>query len=253
MIKYGLKLWNTNKNWFVEATQFLEKGKLNFIELYITSITFELKDLEVLRNFPVVIHSPHCQHNFNIFELAESKIKLFKNQVIKTANYLESPFIILHSGVGRSSKIFRKNVNKIYDKRILIENMPKIGLNEKICFGYSLEQLKFIKNKCGLNICLDFTHAIKSAISQKIDYKDFIESLISELTPHYFHICGAELNSEKDEHLNLFEGDFDIRWAKKILMNLAKKRNIYLVFETPKHETLKNDMKNIDYFKDLKV
>ena len=253
MIKYGLKLWSINKDWFIEATQFLEKGKLNFIELYIASANFELKGLEILRNFPIVIHSPHCQHNFNIFELTESKIRLSKNQVIKTVNYLESPMIILHGGIGRSSEIFKKDINKIYDKRILIENMPKIGLNERICFGYSLEQLKFIKNKCGLNICLDFTHAIKSAISQKIDYKNFIESLISELTPRYFHICGTGLDSERDEHLNLFEGDFDIRWAKKILMDLAKKKDIYLVFETPKHETLKNDMKNIDYFRSLKV
>lgn len=251
MIKYGIKLWATNnKDWFEEAVDLCNKKQVDFVELYVVADSFELKELEILKKAPTIIHSPHFKHNFNIFDLGEEQITVFKNQVISAADFLKSKYIVLHAGVGDNLKIFKENFKKISDSRIIIENMPKIGLNDKICFGYSLEQLEFIKDKCGLKICLDIAHAIKSAISQKIDHKEYLESLIKELAPNYFHISDGKLDNEKDEHLNLGEGGFDLKWVKNNLMRLANKNDVDLVFETPKEgENLENDMKNIDYFK----
>ena len=252
-MKYGLKIWSIDKKeLFKEAVQLFKRGKIDFIELYIVPDSFVLEKsdfLNELKNIPIILHAPHSVHNFDVFKLDASKIELFKNQVIKTADFLNSKFIIVHAEAGDSQEIFKKNIKKINDKRILIENMTKIGINNELHFGYSYKQLKFIKD-CGFNFCLDFSHAIKSAISQNLDYKEFIKKLIFELNPSYFHICNGKMNTEKDEHMDLFDGEFDIRWIKKTLIGL--KKDVYLVFETPKGKNgLENDIKNIDYFLSL--
>lgn len=253
-IKYGLKLWSTDKGLFKEAARLFNKKEIDFIELYIVPDSFMLGKsdfLNDLKNIPTIIHSPHTEHNFDVFSLNDSKIKFFKEQVIKSADFLDSKFIIVHAGIGDSQIIFKENIEKIKDKRILIENMTKVGINNKLCFGYSYQQLKFIKER-GFNLCLDFSHAIKSAISQKIYYKEFVEKLIVDLAPNYFHICNGRINNDEDEHRDLFDGDFDIKWIKEILLKLAEKKDVYLVFETMKNGNgLLNDIKNMNYFSNI--
>ena len=254
-IKYGLKLWSTNdRELFPEAVKLFKKGIIDFIELYIVPDSFvsgEFDFLNDLKDIPTIIHAPHTKHNFDVFTLNDSKIKLFEEQVVETANFLNSKFIIVHAGLGVSPEIFKENIGKIKDKRILIENMVRFGINNEPCFGYSYEQLKFIK-KCGFNFCFDFSHAIKSSINQEIDYKEFIKKLIIELSPNYFHICNGKIDNDQDEHKDLFDGDFDIKWIKEMLLKLAQKKDVYLVFETQKGEKgLENDIKNINYFSNI--
>ena len=253
-IKFGLKIWSTdNKSLFEEARRLFEKGEVDFVELYIVpdSIAPGKSDiLDDLKKVPTIIHSPHNEHNFDVFTLDDSKTEIFKEQVVKIADFLGSKFIIVHAGVGDSYEIFKEKIEKIRDKRALIENMTKVGINDELCFGYSLEQLKFIKN-LGFNFCLDFSHVIKSATSQRLDYKEFIGKLISELKPAYFHICNGRMDNEKDEHQDLFDGDFDLSWIKQTLLGLEK--DVYLVFETPKKGNgLENDVKNMKYFRSIK-
>lgn len=253
MIKYGIKLWTNNGYYFSEAAELHQDGLIDFIELYTVPGKISKKRLNLLNGIPVQIHAPHSLHGFNIFNLSKKKINLFHNETVKLANFFNSEFIILHAGIGNDSKIFKENITKIYDKRIIIENNPKIGLNNKICFGHSLSQLKFIKEKCKLNICLDIGHAIKSAISQKENYKKYLETLIRTLNPNYFHISDGLLHGEKDEHLNLGEGKFDLAWTKKyIFKQLLKNKNIYIVLEVSKNkDNLKNDIRNINFFKKI--
>lgn len=254
MFKFGLKIWSANKQWFSEAFSLFERGIIDFLELYLVPDYFSLSDFEIFQqnNIPITIHAPHTEHDFDVFNLNERNLAVWQNQVLKTADFLASRFIIMHSGIGDSKEIFQQESAKIKDPRLLIENMPKIGLRKKVCFGYSLKELRFIKRECGLNICLDLAHAFKSAISEEFNYKPFIHSLIVELEPFYFHISGGRQSSGTDEHLNLFEGDFDIKWLKSILGQLAKTKAIYLVFEVPKNKDgLKNDIRNIEYFKEI--
>lgn len=254
-IYYGLKIWSTNRNdLFREAVQLFRQKKFDFLELYLVPGSLDPEKLEILSEFkkqkvPVTIHCPHDVHNFDISKLDYQKEELFKNLVLKTADFLGSKYIVVHPGLGDSYKIFEENIQKINDKRILIENMAKVGPNPGVGFGHSLEQLKFIRG-LGFNFCLDFSHAVKSAASQKIDYKKFIEELISALNPSYFHICNGQKDYEIDEHRDLFDGEFDIKWIKEILLGL--KKDVYLVFETPKvGDNLENDIKNIKYFQSI--
>ncbi|MDP3883020.1 MAG: TIM barrel protein [Candidatus Staskawiczbacteria bacterium] len=254
MIKYGFKIWSTDKKeMFSTASQLFKKGQIDFIELYIIPNSVNQKNggiLDILRGVPTTIHAPHSAHNFDVFWLNDSDVELFKNQILKTADFLGSKFIVVHAESGDSYTKFKKNIAKIKDKRILIENMPKFDMEKNICFGHSFLQLKFFKD-CGFDICLDFGHATRSAVSQKIDYKEFIKKIILELNPSYFHICNGKLD-ENEDHRDLFDGEFDVKWMKNILLSLAKKKNIYLVFETPKGKNgLENDIKNINYFNSI--
>ena len=125
-----------------------------------------------------------------------------------------------------------------------------IGSAAGIAF-MGLEQLDFIHRKCGFDICLDFGHAIKSALSEGMSYKTFIEILVNELTPTYFHLSQGDLTNEKDEHKNLWEGSFDLKWIKGRIEKIASTRTVSTVFETPKQDGLTNDIKNMDYFRGL--
>ncbi|MFA5878096.1 MAG: TIM barrel protein [Candidatus Staskawiczbacteria bacterium] len=254
-IKYGLKIWSTDKEeLFKEAAQLFCNKEIDFVELYIVPDSLlpgKADVLSYLRNVPTTIHAPHSAHDFDVFKLDASKVKFFKNQIVKTADLLASKFIVLHAEAGDSQELFRKNIEKIKDSRILIENMTKIGINNEIHFGYSCSQLKFIRD-CGFSLCLDFSHAIKSAISQNLNYKEFVKELVSELDPSYFHICNGKIDNEIDEHRDLFDGEFDLKWIKETLLRSGEKKDIYLVFETPKEENgLGNDLQNMNYFRSI--
>ena len=257
-MKYGLKIWSINKNLFKEAVNLVKNGAADFIELYTVPGSLDEKDLEIFKTVPVTLHAPHETHDFNIFSFDQSQIDFFNKQVAKIADFLNSPYIILHAGVDRTGEgfnknLFKENTAKIYDKRILIENLTKSAIGGGVCFGHSQEQLRFIKNDCGFDLCFDLVHAAKGAVEQKIDYKDFIGEALAAFAPFYFHICGTELvGRSEDEHLNLFEGNFDMKWAKEKLAELATEKDIWLVFEVPKiGNNLENDIKNIEFFKNL--
>ena len=251
MIKYGIKIWSINEDWFTEAIILCKKNQIDFVELYLVPDKIP-ESVKKFKGIEMQIHAPHSSHGFNIFKFNQEKINFFQEQVVKTANLLNAQNIIVHAGVGEDKLIFMKNIKLISNNRLLIENKPKVGLNNELCFGHSLDQLVFIRNKCGLKICLDFGHAIKSAASEKTNYKDSLINLLGILKPTYFHLSGGYYDNEQDEHLNLFEGNIDGNWIKNKLEKLSKNNDIRLVFETPKvGNNLDNDLKNIEYFKNL--
>ncbi len=253
MFKYGLKLWTSNQALFNEAVKICNSGQADLIELYIVPGSFKKEDLAVLQGVEITIHAPHFEHDFNIFTLDENKINFFKKDVSGTADFLQAKTIVVHAGVGDDDEIFQANVKKIHDPRIIIENKPKTGYTGKICYGYTLDQLKFIRERCGYEICFDIVHAVKSSISQKIYYKIFLESAVNALKPKYFHLCGTDLQGEFDDHFDIFKGDLDWPWIKNLLAREAQDKEIILVFEVPKiNNNLANDLKNIEYFKNIK-
>ena len=63
-----------------------------------------------------------------------------------------------------------------------------------------------------------------------------------------FHISDEILNTEKDEHLNIGEGDYDFAF----LMHCVKRNNSsYITLETPRlnQETLEEDIRDITILK----
>ena len=253
MLKYGIKLWSSNgQKIFEQASDSYEKGLIDFIELYVHPEAADYREFKIFKNTKVTIHATKYEDGFDIFELTEKKIDLFKKQIIGAADFLNSDLIVVHAGIDGEPDIFKKNLELIYDPRIVIENMPAISLDDKYFFGYSLEQLKWIKKNCRIDICLDIAHAVKSAALQRIDYKFFLSDLFKFLEPSYFHLSGGFYKNVKDEHMNLFEGDIDWQWIKAELNKMSENKDVMIVFEVPKiGDSLENYLKNISYFKNL--
>lgn len=247
-IKFGLKLWSTNYNLLNKAKELVEKDIFQYIEL--TPIPNTKIAPFIGYNLPYIIHITTEKHGLNISdkEKAELNLKTIDN-CIEWADRLNAKYLILHPGFGLIDNAM-EFLNNIDDKRILIENMPKVGLNDEKMVGYLPEQVReLMDDKFGL--CLDLNHGIKAAVSLRRPYKEFIKEFL-ESNPKMFHISDGRLNNEKDEHLNIGEGDYDFEF----LMDCLKKtKSKYVTLETPRRnqETLEADIKNINALKNKTI
>lgn len=252
MIKYGLKIWSNNTNLFPEAINLVKRKKFDFLEVYNNSSEpTDYSKLKILNSVLVkAVHHGLYDRRWHDFFITEDQMSDWKG-TIEMADFLKADYIILHPGRVHNTKTFWENVEKINDTRILIETMPGLDIdNNPMQFGQALEDLLEIKKK--KNICFDFEKVIKASIYQKKDYKEFIQEAMRKLDPSYFHISGGDLKSPIDQHINLWEAEFDIKWVRELLENFSEKRDIYLLFETPKiKNNLNNDVKNLEYFRSL--
>lgn len=239
-IKFGLKLWSTNSHLLNKAKELIENNIFQYIELAPIPNTEITPFLEA--EGPYIIHITTERYGLNIAdkEKVEFNTKAI-NICIEWADKLNAKYLILHPGFGLMDNAI-EFLDKINDKRVLIENMPKVGLNGECMIGYTPEQIKSLMDDKFLS-CLDLNHAIKAAVSLKLDYKLFIKDFL-KLDPNMFHISDGKLNSEKDEHLNIGEGGYDFEF----LMSCIKKAKLkYVTLETPrtKLNSLEEDVKNL--------
>lgn len=239
----GLKLWSTNYDLIDEAVHLIDKKVFDYIELLVipgTPISPFIIDV------PFIIHIPHQAHGVNIGEMDKKEYNLRKiNECLEWADRLEAEYLILHAGYG-SMKYAKELLNNITDSRILIENMPKVGINGESMIGYTSFQIKeLIDNNMGF--CLDFGHAVKAAFSVKMNYKDYIKEFL-KLKPEVFHISDGMLSSDRDEHLNIDEGEYDIEYMYRRIIECNKSR---VTLETPRHNisSLHEDILNAKLLK----
>ena len=243
-IKFGLKLWSINSDMLKEAKELIKNDIFHYIELMPIPGTEVTPFLDV--DLPYVIHITTERHGVIIADKKKEEFnRSIINNCIEWADKLNAKYIILHPGFGLIDNAI-EFLETIEDRRIVIENMPKVGLNGESMIGYTPEQIENLRgDKFGL--CLDLNHAIKAAVSLKRPYKEFIEQFI-ELKPKLFHISDGKMNNEKDKHLNIGEGDYDFEF----LMTCVKEaKSKYVTLETPRlnQETLEADIKNINALK----
>lgn len=245
-IKFGLKLWSSNTNLINQAVQLIDEKIFDYIELFVipdTSISPFLIDV------PYIIHIPHHKFGVNIGEPSKKEYNLQKiNESAMWADNLNAKYLILHAGHG-SIEHAVNILSEVSDNRLIIENMPKIGLNNEMMIGYSPEHiLKLIEvNETGL--CMDFGHAAKAAVSLEENYKEFIkEFLVFE--PKVFHISDGNLSNEKDEHLNIGEGDYDFQYLMECINGNPSK---FVTIETTRTNLrlLVEDIQNLNKLKTM--
>lgn len=239
-IKFGLKLWSTNYNLLDEARKLIKDGMFHYIELMVIPDT-EISPFQKIK-VPYIIHIPHSSFGLNIADIKKEEFNLkIINQSIKWADKLSAEYLILHPGFEEIN-VAENFLKKIEDKRILIENMPKVGMNDEKMLGFTPEQIKELtSDKFGF--CLDLNHAMKATISLKIDSKNYIKDFL-KLNPKIFHISDGNLKKEKDEHLSIGEGEYDF----KFLLNCIKNNDSKLVtLETSRDHlnSFKEDLENI--------
>lgn len=247
-MKFGLKLWSTNTNLIEMAVSLVKNQTFDYIELFVVpNSSIDPFMIEV----PYIIHIPHEKFGVNIGDPAKKVYNLqIINECINWANNLDAKYLILHAGDG-SMKSASDILSNISDNRILIENMTKIGLNEEKMIGYSALQISELTNSRGMNLCLDFGHAIKAALSMGIDYEEYIAEFL-ELKPFMFHICDGDLKNKKDMHMNIGEGEYDIEYLLRCVKRNPYK---YVTVETPRynHNSLDEDIINVNSLKKLLI
>lgn len=239
-MKFGLKLWSTDTELTDQAIHLIDEKIFDYIELFVVPDT---RISPFIIDVPYAIHIPHEKFGVNISERSKKEYNLQKiNESIRWADALNAKYLILHPGVGRMENTI-DFLETIDDKRILIENMPKLGLRGEKMVGYAPKQIKSLMgDKFGL--CLDLNHAIKASVSLRTSYKEFIEEFL-KLQPKMFHISDGKLNDEKDEHLNIGEGEYDFEF----LMSCVKEaKSEYVTLETPRTNlnSFDEDLKNLE-------
>ncbi len=247
-MKSALKLWSTNAALFPEVIAGYKSRLFAGLELTAVPGTFQESALRPLQEsgIPVNIHAP----NENLLDMGKSRAENAEilREVCQFADFFHSEYIIIHPGRGNDKDTVIKNFLGFGDARLVIENVPLKPLSGGDgLYGYNFERLRELLAATGSGFCLDFTHAIKSAASQRIDARYFIKRLLS-LNPRVFHLSDGHSSIEHDEHLNLGEGDFDLGFVKDIVLSRPE---AWVVFETPKTGSLGNDLKNLEYFKRL--
>ena len=65
------------------------------------------------------------------------------------------------------------------------------------------------------------------------------------IKPKMFHISDGKLNNEKDEHLNIGEGDYDFEFLMSCIKEAKSK---YVTLETPrtKLNSFDEDLRNLE-------
>ncbi len=248
MKRYGLKLWSINENYILPARRLYEKGVYDYIELYAIPDSYDIfaaKWAEL--NIPYIIHGPHFMHgiNFSIKEKENHNITLV-NQALKYADLLKAEKVIFHPGIKGDYKETARQLKNIKDTRIIVENKPyrvavktkELDLND-VCVGYSYQHLHYILSESCKGFCLDIGHAICAANSMQIDYKTFLEQLIT-LNPYMFHISDGNISGEIDKHYNIGKGSYNFTE----IFNIIPKDAVISV------ETEKASKDNLDDFEE---
>jgi len=251
--KYGLKLYSHNIS-SDDLKKDIEKAyrekMFDFIELYIVPGTYENYHTPWANlDIPYVIHAPSFKHGFNLSKESclIDNLKMFK-EAQQFANELVATNIIVHPGVAGSMREVIKQINQFNDVRILIENMPFIGINGKRCVGGSFEEIKAILNSSKVGFCLDIGHAIKHAFSNDLNYYEYLETLMS-LNPKIFHLSDGNVENCTDEHQRFGEGNFPI--AKIMDMIRTAMPSPMITLETPKKnlQSVNEFIMDLEYLK----
>ena len=75
------------------------------------------------------------------------------------ADKLNAKHLILHAGHG-SMQYATDLLRGLSDSRLLIENVPKVGLDGEAMIGYSPAQIGELIRDGDMGLCLDFGHAV---------------------------------------------------------------------------------------------
>ncbi len=213
-MKIGLKIWSINEHYLEEVRRLLRNNTIDYIELFSVPNSFgdsirhwiELKE-ETGVNF--IIHAPHFMQGLNFAKKdAWSINEKLSKEAFSFADQLGSSYVIFHPGCNGQEEETARQISKLDDSRIVLENKPKKGIDGVIkCNGYSPELIERILIKTGCHFCLDFSHAICAANSLKQDPIQYLNEF-NCLGPAMYHICDGDWQSEIDSHQNIGKGNY---------------------------------------------
>jgi len=245
-MKFGLKLWSINTDLIAQAVHLIDEKVFDYIELMVIPDS-EIKPF--LIDVPYIIHIPHEKFGVNIGDPAAKEYSLRKiNESIIWADQMNAKHLILHAGHG-SMQHATDLLRGLSDSRLLIENVPKVGLGGEAMIGYSPAQIKELIGDSDMGLCLDFGHAVKAAVSLGVDYKEYVQRFMG-LEPKVFHVSDGMLSGERDEHLGIGEGEYDFEYLLSFVCTSITK---FITVETPRMDqnSLQEDVQNVEFLKKI--
>lgn len=221
-INFGLKLWARNHSHIKVAADLIRQGVFDYLEImpeagYDPGIyPLDIKYIVHANKFFNPADPSKDDYNRSMMRLS-----------IRWANILKSDLIIIHPGVGvlEDSLRFINDDEWKADKRIIIENMPYVSDGQANILCNNPGDIQ----KYGRPICLDIGHMISSSVSHHVDIEAFFDYFL-KLKPVMAHIVDGHSSSEQDRHLAIGDGDYDIKY---ILKKLIEARVKYATLETP--------------------
>ncbi|MCP4613879.1 MAG: sugar phosphate isomerase/epimerase [Planctomycetes bacterium] len=237
----GLKLHSTDVSIIPKAQDLMVKGGFDYIELYAIPGSYK-NTIQFWKAFdiPYIIHAPHSFHGINLAQ-AERWRTNFDNFADSKlfADSLGADIIIVHGGNNGSISETIRQISLLGDSRIILENKPKIGLQNEECVGWSANDFKLVADAGVLHgTVLDFGHAVYAARSIKVNVMEIVKELIV-FNPKLFHLTDGDTSSERDVHLNLGKGNFDIREFLSVIPSRGM-----VTIETPRHSENLEDFVN---------
>jgi deoxyribonuclease-4 len=236
----GLKMWGetADARHISEAKTLIDYGVFDYIEVTPTAdASVDLFDIGV----PVIIHATSERWGTNLGDRSKREFTMRMTQMsFEWADILRSKYVIMHPGYGEMNSTL-EFLDMIYDKRILVENMPMISIKGDKMLGYSVEDMKTLTGK-RFGFCMDIGHAIKAAMSLKKNPHWFAGTMRLVMEPKMYHLSDGSNDSIYDDHLSLGDGGFDLKFIKEMI---SRDPECPITFETPRlPDSLREDVRN---------
>lgn len=238
MRKFGFKVYSTNLHnapkLIKQCAEFASSVSDAFIELMVVpnSTMADLKKIkEQIGDVEVRIHAPHDSMGFD----PGNKELEQKNQSLvalaqKAADLFLAKTIVVHAGLGHGQQYIDETVRqfKIFnDSRIVVENLPYLDYGTVPMHGSTPEDISYIMRESRCGFCLDFSHAVCSAVTLKVNIEEHLKKFFS-LNPTVYHMCDGDINKADDMHLHFGDGNFPLAH----FLNDFTDKNAYITMET---------------------
>jgi len=239
MRQFGLKLWSKdfvkNKAFAVAAEKALKDGLFGYLELFALPYSFDETKEAVKAAFAgvkTVIHAAHALQGLDISNKEEFKDNSQRLKAAQDfADLLNAEVIILHPGMKRGEEYLAESIRQFRafnDARLTVENLPGYcSQTLRELHGITPEEIKRFIAEANAKFCLDFSHAICGANSQKRDVYEMLYEFAA-LNPCLYHLCDGDINSTSDDHLHYGEGNYDLR---RLVLNYTTE-NALITMET---------------------
>ncbi len=217
-MKIGIKIFPDNRDYLKEIS-----GLVDFVEV----MAVETEDFGFMgeHKIPYIIHNEHSVFGVNLSD-PERRVKNLASIRFSQglADRFGAMYIIVHPGKVEGERCSLENVikviEKVGDKRVIIENLPFNNLLGGLCFGSRPKEIERIMKATGCGFNLDFAHACAAADSLGRDHVEFVREFI-KLKPVFFHISDGNVGSGVDKHLHLGQGNLDLKAFRKMIPGMG--------------------------------
>lgn len=228
-----------------------------FNQIETTGVTVSVSHTSYLIN----IASPDKALNQKSYDAL--KVEMERCELLKIPNLVFHPGSHVGSGEENGMDKISENINRLMTDlpddsvRLLLETTAGQGSN----LGHTFEQLAYmidrVEDKDRVGVCLDTCHIFAAGypISDPKDYKKTMKQFDDNIGLEKLHIIHAndslrEFGSRKDRHEHIGKGHIGIE-AFRNFVNDRRLKNVPMILETPKDETLADDIENLKLLRSL--